>query len=51
MKFLKKIFNDDERIIGLCHFKKQEKLRVFNYKCSYAKPVYCSKYEKNFFLL
>lgn len=51
MEFLKKFFKDEERVVGLSGFKKDEKLSVFVPKCPQPKPVYTLKYEKNFFLL
>lgn len=52
MEFLKKLFKDDDTVIGLCAFKKQtEEVEFFIPKFDATKPVYCTNYEKNFFLL
>lgn len=57
MEFLKKIFKDDEKIVGLCAFNKRN--GEYNYgvpfnfapKLSTEKLIYSTNYEKNFFLL
>ncbi len=51
MEFLKNLFKDDDRIIGLSGFKKEEVLSVFIPKFNPAKPIYNPNYQKNFFLL
>ncbi len=53
MDFIKKLFKDEDRIIGLCGFKKEDEdqLGVFIPKFSPANPTYNLNYEKNFFLL
>lgn len=57
MEFLKKIFKDDEKIVGLCAFNKQSRGHdygvAFNFapKLSTEKLIYSTNYEKNFFLL
>ncbi len=51
MEFLKNLFKEEERIIGLSGFKKEDKLDVFIPKTPKLKPIYTLKYEKNFFLM
>ncbi len=53
MEFIKNFFKDDDSIIGLCGFRKEEekKLDVFIPKLNPAKPVYDFNYQKNFFLM
>ncbi len=53
MELLKKLFKDEDRIIGLCGFKKaeQEQLRVFIPKFDATKSIYNVNYQKNFFLM
>ncbi len=52
MEFFKNLFKDDDRIIGLSGFKKEddEKLGIFIPKFNPAKPIYNLNYRKNFFL-
>ncbi|MBQ8168047.1 hypothetical protein IJZ97_01360 [bacterium] len=51
MEFIKKLFKDDDKIIGLCGFKKEEELRVYIPKLDPSKMIYSTNYNKNFFLL
>ncbi len=53
MDFIKKLFKDEDRIIGLSGFKngELEDLTVFIPKFNPAKPIYNYKNQKNFFLL
>ncbi len=53
MEFIKNLFKDDDRVIGLSGFKKEEeeKLSVFIPKFNPAKPIYSVNYQKNFFLM
>lgn len=53
MEFLKKLFKDEDKIIGLCAFKQEdeEPLRVFVPKFYPSKAIYSANYQKNFFLL
>lgn len=53
MEFLKKFFRDEDRIIGLSGFKKDndEVLRAFVPKFNPSKPIYSFNYQKNFFLM
>lgn len=51
MDFIKKLFKDEEKIIGLCGFKKEEELSVFIPKFTANKQIYNTNYNKNFFLL
>ncbi len=53
MEFFKSLFKDDDRIIGLSGFKKEEEsqLGVFIPKFNPAKPIYNVNYQKNFFLM
>lgn len=51
MEFFKKIFKEEDRIIGLCGLEKTERLDVFIPKTPKLRPVYTLKYEKNFLLL
>ena len=52
MELLKNFFKDDEKIIGLCAFKKQPQ-KVYSYepKFNATKLVYCTNTKNNFFLL
>lgn len=52
MEFFKKLFKDDEKIVGLSAFNKKEtKTEVFVPKFTANKLIYSTNYEKNFFLL
>lgn len=53
MNFIKNLFKDDEKLIGLCGFKEAagENLNVYIPKFEPSKPLYTVNYEKNFFLL
>ena len=53
MDFIKNLFKDDEKIIGLCGFKnaKDSELSVYIPKFNPSKPIYNFNYEKNFFLM
>lgn len=53
MDFIKNLFKDEDKIIGLCGFKNGEdkNLRVFIPKFNPSKPIYNFNYQKNFFLL
>lgn len=53
MEFLKKLFKDEDKIIGLCAFKEEdeEKLSVYVPKFNPSKTIYTTNYQKNFFLL
>ncbi len=52
MKFLKKLFNDDDKIIGLCGFKKKETTKSFSYtpQFSATKLIYSTNTKNNFLL-
>lgn len=53
MKFLKKFFEEENRIIGLCGFKKEEEYELKAYIPAFnpTKTIYNTNYQKNFFLL
>ncbi len=53
MELFKKLFKDEDKIIGLCGFKKEneEQLSVFVPKFNPSKPIYNVNYQKNFFLM
>lgn len=53
MELLKKLFKDEDRVIGLCSFKKEEdvQLKAFVPKFNPSKPIYNFNYQKNFFLM
>ncbi len=53
MEFIKKLFCDEDRVIGLCGFKKndEQNLRVFVPKFNPSKSIYNFNYQKNFFLM
>lgn len=52
MEFLKKFFKDDEKVIGLCAFKKNNRQKpLYNYAFSVEKPVFYTNTKNNFFLL
>ena len=51
MEFLKNLFKDEDRIIGLSGFKDEDELDILFPKTPKLKPIYTLKYEKNFFLL
>ncbi len=53
MELLKKLFKDDEKVIGLCAFKKQPQ-KVYSYEPKFnaaIKLCYCTNTKNNFFLL
>ena len=51
MEFLKKIFNDDEKVIGLCSFKKKAS-KTYSYTPTFSatKLVYGTNTKINFLL-
>lgn len=52
MELLKKLFKDDEKIIGLCAFRKRpEKMYNFEPQFKATRLVYCTNTKNNFFLL
>lgn len=52
MELLKNFFKDEEKIIGLCAFKKQpQKTYSYEPKFNATKLVYCTNTKNNFFLL
>lgn len=52
MELLKKFFKDDEKVIGLCAFKKRpQKTYSFEPKFNAKKLYYCTNTKNNFFLL
>ena len=51
MELLKRLFKEDEKVIGLCALKKREgKQLSFTPQFSAPRLVYGTKYEKNFFI-
>lgn len=52
MELLKKLFKDEEKVIGLCAFQKQEE-KTYDFKSNFSvqKTIYRTNYDKNFFLL
>lgn len=51
MELLKRLFRDDDKVIGLCAFKKREKKPLsFTPQFSSTRLVYGTKYNKNFFV-
>lgn len=52
MKFLKKLFNDDDKIIGLCSFKKKETTKIYSFtpQFSATKLIYSTNTKNNFLL-
>ncbi len=51
MELLKRLFRDDDKVIGLCAFKKKEKKQLsFTPQFSATKLVYGTKYTNNFFV-
>lgn len=52
MELFKKFFKDDEKIVGLCAFKKKpEKTYSFEPQFKATKLIYCTNTKNNFFLL
>lgn len=52
MELLKKFFKEEEKVIGLCAFKKQpQKTYSFEAKFNATKLSYCTNTKNNFFLL
>lgn len=53
MELLKKLFKDEDRVIGLCSFRKEEieRQRVFVPTFNPSKSIYNVNYKKNFFLM
>ena len=51
MEFIKKLFNDDEKIIGLCDFKKKA-CKPYSYMPTFnaTKLVYSTNTKNNFLL-
>ncbi len=51
MELLKRLFKDEEKVIGLCAFKKKEQKKIsFTPHFSATRLVYGTKYDKNFFV-
>ena len=51
MELLKKLFKDDEKVIGLCAFKKKQTKKIsFTPQFTATRLVYGTKYNKNFFV-
>lgn len=53
MELLKKLFKDDEKVIGLCAFKKQP-IKVYSFEPKFnatAQPYYTTNTKNNLFLL
>lgn len=51
MEFIKKLFKDEEKIIGLCAFKKEESKRTYIPEFNPSKYIYNTNYPKNFFMM
>ena len=51
MELLKNLFKDEDKVIGLCGFRKEDDLGVFIPKFEPNEQIFSTKYEKNFFLL
>ncbi len=52
MEFLKNLFKDDEKIIGLCAFKKRERT-VYSFTPAFSSEtnlIYKTNYSQNIFL-
>lgn len=51
MELLKRFFKDDDKVIGLCAFKKKETKKIsFTPQFTATRLVYGTKYDKNFFV-
>ncbi|CDE44888.1 unknown [Clostridium sp. CAG:768] len=52
MEFLKNLFKDDEKIIGLCSFKKKETTKIYSFtpQFSATKLIYSTNTKNNFLL-
>ncbi|CCY63458.1 unknown [Clostridium sp. CAG:967] len=51
MDFIKKLFKDDDKVIGLCSFKKkQSKIYTFSPQFNAAKLIYSTNTKNNFLL-
>lgn len=51
MEFLKKLFKDDDKVIGLCSFKKKaQKVYTFTPQFSTTKLIYSTNTKNNFLL-
>lgn len=52
MELLRKLFKDDDKIVGLCAFKKEEKRQcISNFTFSGQKLAFYTNTKNNFFLL
>lgn len=51
MEFIKNLFKDDDKIIGLCALKKEEKRRIYIPEFNPGRSIYNTNYPRNFFLL
>ena len=51
MGFIKKLFNDDDKVVGLCSLKKKEQ-KIYSFQPKFNKTKLASKYNysKNIFL-
>ncbi len=53
MELLKKFFKDDEKIVGLCAFRKKSETKTYSFEHNFkaTRLVYCTNTKNNFFLL
>ncbi len=51
MEFLKNLFKDDEKVIGLCAFKKRERT-IYSFTPAFSETnlIYKTNYSQNIFL-
>ena len=52
MEFLKNLFKDDEKIVGLCGFKKKETTKIYSFAPQFnaTKLIYSTNTKNNFLL-
>ena len=53
MKFLKNLFKDEEKVVGLCAFNKKNGRVLYSYTPQFNAPklIYSTNTKNNFFLL
>ncbi len=53
MELLKKLFRDDDKIVGLCAFRKKTEEKIYSFEPQFkaTRLIYTTNTKNNFFLL
>ena len=53
MELLKKLFRDDDKIVGLCAFRKKTEEKIYSFDAQFkaTRLIYTTNTKNNFFLL